>query len=197
MINDNFSSFQKYFVTLFRNTKMGKNDQGSIGNNEGNAMPYRIVEATAEHVSGICQAHREAVLGLARDHYAPGQIAAWAACMKPEKMERALADPAKSLFVALAEAEVAGFVLCEPGVVWAMYVRPRHARQGLGGNLLARAEALTRRQGLGTVRLTASLNAVAFYEANGFMAAGEDVFPLGNGLSLGCLRMEKSLVPGT
>jgi putative acetyltransferase len=132
---------------------------------------------------------------LASRHYAREELEAWAAGMRPEAIERALADPGKTLLVALADGEVAGFALFEPGEVLAMYVHPEHARQGLGGNLLARAETAARQAGCGTLRLTASRNAVAFYAANGFRGSGEDVFRLRGGLSLACLKMEKCLAP--
>jgi putative acetyltransferase len=156
-------------------------------------QPYRIEHAGPVHVPGICRTHRAAILELARDHYPPDQLAAWATLMKPEKMERALTEPDKILLVALAEREVAGFCLFAPGRVWALYVRPEHAGQGLGSRLLAQAEATARRQGQDRLQLTASRNAVQFYEARGFRPTGEDVFPLGGGLTLACIHMEKSL----
>lgn len=160
-------------------------------------MSPRILPARPEHLPGICQVHREAVRGLARNHYTPGQLAAWAGAMRPAIMERALGEPDKTLLVALEgdAAMVAGFVLFGPGEVHAMYVRPRYARQGLGTRLLSLAEDAARRRGCPRLRLTASRNAVDFYLANGFEAREETVFTLAGGLGLPCLRMDKSLLP--
>lgn len=154
-----------------------------------------IIEAGLEHSAGIRTTHREAVLGLARAYYDQTQLAAWAAAMRPEAVKRALTDADKTLLVALAGGEVTGFILFEPGEVFAMYVHPAHARQGLGGRLLARAEAAARQAGLETVRLTASRNAVAFYAAKGFRDIKETVFHLRGGIALTCLEMEKRLAP--
>lgn len=162
-------------------------------------MPYRILPARPEHISGICRAHGEAVRGLAREHYTPEQLAAWAGAMRPASIERALGEPDKTLLVAFSGADtpenVVGFVLFGPGEIWAMYVCPEHARQGLGTRFLARAEDAARRRGCPGLRLTASRNAVGFYLANGFEAVEETVFTFAGGIGLPCLRMGKSLLP--
>lgn len=153
----------------------------------------RIEPARADHLPGICQAHRAAVLGLARGHYAPEQLAAWAETMKPEKIGRALTEADKTLLVAVDAILVAGFVLYGPGTVWAMYVRPEYAGQGLGRRFLALAETAARRAGLEALRLTASRNAAPFYAKRGFRPTGAAVFRLAGGPDLDCLAMEKAL----
>ncbi|UJX40133.1 GNAT family N-acetyltransferase [Desulfovibrio sp. JY] len=158
-------------------------------------MSYRFIAAQPGHIAGICQAHRKAVLGLAGDCYTGKELAAWAACMRPETVRQALADTGKTFLVALAVGNVAGFVLFDPGNVWAMYVLPEHSRRGLGAALLALAEQAARREELAALRLTASCNAVRFYTAHGFRAAGEEFFFLEEGIALRCVRMEKSLTP--
>lgn len=162
-------------------------------------MPYRILPARPEHIPGICRAHDLAVRGLAREHYTPEQLAVWAGAMRPASLHRALAEPDKTLLVALEGKDdgerVAGFVLFGTGEVWAMYVRPDCARRGLGTRLLSLAEDAARRRGCPRLRLTASRNAVAFYAANGFTGLEEAVFPLAGGIGLPCLHMDKSLLP--
>ena len=154
-----------------------------------------IERARPEHVPGICQTHRAAVLGVAAGHYTAAQLTAWAGRMRPESMARAVADQAMTVLVAVSDGEVIGFVLYAPGEVKALYIRPQDGRQGLGSRLLALAEEASRLQGVETLRLTASLNAVAFYETRGFRVTGRDVFPVGDGLLLDCRTMEKCLSP--
>lgn len=158
-------------------------------------MDYRIRDARPEDLPGIRTAHREAVLGLAREEYSREQLTAWAAAMRPEAIWRALADPELTMLVALVDAVVAGFIMFAPGEVRAMYVHPAHARQGLGRRLLTLAEDATRRAGLDALRLSASGNAVPFYTANGFVRGEEDVFTLRGGITLTCRKMEKRLSP--
>ena len=158
-------------------------------------MLFHIRKAGPEDLPGIRTAHREAVLGLAREAYSQEQLAAWAAAMRPEAIWRALADPELTMLVALAGEAVAGFILFSPGEVRAMYVHPAQARQGLGRRLLALAEDATRQAGLDVLRLSASDNAVPFYTANGFAGDEEDVFTLRGGISLTCRKMEKRLLP--
>jgi len=158
-------------------------------------MLFHIRKAGPEDLPGIRTAHREAVLGLAREAYSQEQLAAWAAAMRPEAIWRALADPELTMLVALAGEAVAGFILFSPGEVRAMYVHPAQARQGLGRRLLALAEDATRQAGLDVLRLSASGNAVPFYTASGFVGGEEDVFTLRGGISLTCRKMEKRLSP--
>ncbi|MGD9609716.1 MAG: N-acetyltransferase family protein [Desulfovibrionaceae bacterium] len=78
-------------------------------------MDYRIRDARPEDLPGIRTAHREAVLGLAREEYSREQLTAWAAAMRPEAIWRALADPELTMLVALVDAVVAGFICLPPG----------------------------------------------------------------------------------
>lgn len=156
-------------------------------------MVYRIEPAGPEHIPGICQAHREAVLGIETGSYTADELAAWAAAMRPEKMHRALAEKDMTLLVAVTDRTVAGFVFFSSDEVKALYVRPEHGRQGLGGRLLAAAEQTCRQGGTPTLRLTASRNAVPFYVARGFRNVGQARFPLREGGVLDCVSMEKVL----
>jgi len=158
-------------------------------------MWFHIRKAGPEHLPGIRTAHREAVLGLTREAYGQVQLEAWAAAMRPEAIQSALADPELTMLVALVGEAVAGFILFAPGEVRAMYVHPAHARQGLGRQLLTLAEDATRQAGLDVLRLSASGNAVPFYRASGFVGGEEDVFCLRGGITLTCLKMEKRLSP--
>jgi len=156
-------------------------------------MAYRIENARPEHIPGVCEAHRKAVLSVGPGPYTAKELDAWAAGMRPEKMERVLAEEGITLLVAADDAGVAGFILFAPTEVKALYVHPGHGHRGLGGRLLALAEQACRQHGASALRLTASRNAVPFYAGHGFQAVGRDVFPLRGGLLLECVTMEKAL----
>ena len=90
-------------------------------------MAYRIENARPEHIPGVCEAHRTAVLSVGPGPYTAKELEAWAAGMRPEKMERVLAEEGITLLVAADDAGVAGFILFAPTEVKALYVHPGHA----------------------------------------------------------------------
>lgn len=70
--------------------------------------------------------------------------------------------------------EVVGFVDREGDFVNALHVRASHARTGLGGRLMDRAEAAMAEAGFATARLetdTFNLRSQAFYAARGYREA--------------------------
>jgi GNAT superfamily N-acetyltransferase len=79
-----------------------------------------------------------------------------------------------AFWVAERAGEVAGFVDWEGDFINALHVRPRHARTGLGGRLMAKAEAEIARAGHAAARLetdTFNLTSQAFYAARGYREA--------------------------
>ena len=78
----------------------------------------------------------------------------------------------------------------------AVYVHPDHGRQWVGSAILRELERAARPAGLPELHLTASFNAVAFYEANGRESTGPTTHELDGGTELEARSMEKSLDPG-
>ena len=79
------------------------------------------------------------------------------------------------------------------GEVTAVYVHPDHVRRGVGSALLDRLEAHARDEGLDALSLTASLNAVPFYERAGYEPAEEVTHATTDEVDLTCVRMETGL----
>jgi GNAT superfamily N-acetyltransferase len=76
----------------------------------------------------------------------------------------------------------------------AFFVHPDAARNGIGRAILIACETEAREAGFGSAEMMATLPGVPLYEACGF-ARGELVsVPLENGVSIECIRMNKSLV---
>jgi GNAT superfamily N-acetyltransferase len=75
----------------------------------------------------------------------------------------------------------------------AVYVDAAYGGQGVGRALLARLEELARDAEEAGLRIDGSINAVPFYEANGFISLerGEHVMPSGGRMT--CVRMRKAL----
>ena len=79
------------------------------------------------------------------------------------------------------------------GEVIAVYVHPDHARSGVGSAILASLEGYARGRKLGELTLTASLNAVGFYERVGYERVREVTHETSRGVELDCLLLRKEL----
>jgi putative acetyltransferase len=79
------------------------------------------------------------------------------------------------------------------GEVEAVYVHPNAARQGVGAQLLRRLEARAKEQGLTSLHLDASLNAVPFYTVAGFVPQREAKHQLKSGVEITCVVMTKTV----
>ncbi|WP_257572432.1 GNAT family N-acetyltransferase [Janthinobacterium sp. UMAB-56] len=70
---------------------------------------------------------------------------------------------------------------------------PRALAWAIGKHLLAALEQLARERGMVRLQLSASLNAVPFYRAAGFIALREEAYAHPSGISLASVAMEKAL----
>jgi putative acetyltransferase len=75
----------------------------------------------------------------------------------------------------------------------AVYVDAAHGGQGVGRALLARLEELARDAGVAELRMDASINAVPFYEVNGFTSLERGEHVMSSGGRMACVRMRKAL----
>jgi GNAT superfamily N-acetyltransferase len=75
----------------------------------------------------------------------------------------------------------------------AFFVRPEHARQGIGGMILQACEDAARSAGFMRLEMGATLSGVAFYKAKGYAELEKQVVPLANGETLAIVRMAKEL----
>lgn len=79
------------------------------------------------------------------------------------------------------------------GGVRAVYVDPEFARRGVGTALLERLEREARERDLDTLGLLASVNAVPFYERNGYDRVTETTFEFGDGVEGPAVEMRTEL----
>lgn len=142
---------------------------------------------------GIVKVHVASIRGLAREVYSAEQIASWSGGKEPERYRQAMRD-GEVMFVAVGEDGVlVGFAGYAGDEVRAVYVHPDQARAGIGSALLAAVEAHARLVGVLGLRLTASLNAVPFYEARGYIAVMHREHELSRGGVLDVVDMTKRL----
>ncbi|ADK86220.1 GCN5-related N-acetyltransferase [Desulfarculus baarsii DSM 2075] len=142
----------------------------------------------------VCRVHHAAVAALANDGlHTPAQLSLWAAGMRPEVITQRLpAEGARGL-VAQAAGEVIGFGVLLEAEIRALYVDVRWQGRGAGRGLLLALEALIAEAGHTRLTLNSSLNARRFYQAMGYNALREAVFPLGENEAMRCVVMEKRL----
>jgi GNAT superfamily N-acetyltransferase len=75
----------------------------------------------------------------------------------------------------------------------AFFVRPGWARRGIGTMILDACETAAKAAGFGRLEMGATLSGVPFYAAKGYAALENVEVPLGNGESLGIVRMAKAI----
>lgn len=155
----------------------------------------RVRRTTRDDAVAILPLHVASIRGLGPAAYDERQVEAWATKDHgPEGYP--VEDDRQRMFVAeVEEEELAGFgqVNLDDAEVVAVYVHPDHARRGVGSALLDRLEADARDEGIDALSLTASLNAVPFYERAGYEPVEEVTHATTDEVDLTCVEMEKSL----
>ena len=152
-----------------------------------------IRRATPADASSIFRVHIASIRGISEGHYSEAQINGWCADRRPVSYLRPIAEQ----FTVVAEVfgEVAGFAqLSIPdATIEAVYVHPRHAKQGIGMRLLHALETAARGADLPLLRLQASLNAVPFYQAAGYVPGSLGYHAVAGGVTVPCIAMSRSL----
>lgn len=126
-------------------------------------------------------------------HYPPEIIATWSAAPPPATLP--LLVRGGGGIVAEEEGRALGYAVLDvdTGEVDAVFVDPAAHGRGVGRALLQSLEAMAREAGLDRLFLSASLNAVAFYERAGFRALRERMVPHRSGIAIRAVVMEKRL----
>ncbi|HYG70336.1 MAG TPA: GNAT family N-acetyltransferase [Anaeromyxobacteraceae bacterium] len=149
-----------------------------------------IRRATPEDAEAIWSTHRTSVLGLTAPEYTQDQIAAWLD-LTPDDFRASMAR-GELFFVAESAGDVLGFAAVRGDEARAVYVRPDAVRRGIGTRLLDAVEREVRAGGGTAVTCEATLNAVPFYLANGYVETGRSDRTV-RGVALPSVRMTKDL----
>jgi GNAT superfamily N-acetyltransferase len=152
-----------------------------------------IRAAVPSDVEEIFEVHTSAIREVCAAVYDPAQIHAWTCRKRPEGYLEPIAQ--HPFFVAVEGGSVVGFSELDLGTgeVCAVYVRPDRVRHKIGQTLLQTMEAVARERSLLRLHLRATLNAVPFYRAHGYILDEEGSVLLGDGTSLPCANMHKDL----
>ncbi|VXC27595.1 GNAT family N-acetyltransferase [Massilia sp. 9I] len=134
-----------------------------------------------------------AVRASCASHYAQDIIDMWCAAAPPEKMA-ALLEAGGGLLMEEA-GQALGFAVLnlETGELDAAFVDPAQQGRGIARRLLASLDALALEHGFQRLFLSASLNAVPFYESAGYVEVRRETYPHRSGIQLESVFMEKTL----
>lgn len=139
----------------------------------------RVREAVPADSEAVRAVHYESILGLGPASYTREQVEAWAAGCATADYRSSIESPDRYCIVAQDDRGVVGFGTLsldspdgyDPAVdaeVTAVYVHPAAARNGVGTALYETLERTAVDRGVGSLGLTASRNAVPFYEQHGY-----------------------------
>lgn len=142
-----------------------------------------IRDATPSDADAVRAVHRASITELAPQAYDPEQVEAWAAgcesadytaAIEADVMEYVVAEDEGIVgFGSLKFARPEGYEAAVDAEVTGVYVNPTVARTGVGTRLYAELEDRARDHGIGTLGLTASRNAVPFYDDHGYERVAE------------------------
>jgi putative acetyltransferase len=153
-----------------------------------------IRPATLDDRAAIWAVHTSSIRLLCSKSYPASQIERWAGFLTPERYAAVITDGQRRFVVAEIAGRVVGFGQFNPSTaeVEAVYVHPEHAGAGVGGALLRHLEQLADAASLPSLHLTATLNAVPFYERHGFKVTGYGEHEHPSGAILRCAFMRKT-----
>lgn len=149
--------------------------------------------ATTADLAELWELRTRAVRAGCAAHYPAAVIDTWCESAAPASLP--LLVRAGGAVVAEEEGTVVGYAVLNlhTGEVDAAFVEPAHQGRGIALQLLGALEALARERCLARMFLSASLNAVPFYERAGFTQVREEIYPHRSGIGIRSVFMEKML----
>lgn len=139
-------------------------------------MEIRAAEPT--DADAVRRVHRASIEGLGPEAYDSEQVEAWASGCESADYASTIADDDVRFVVAERDGDIVGFGslrlerLADESTadaeITGVYVHPSVAREGVGTALLADLEREARERGRRLLGLSASLNAVPFYDHHGY-----------------------------
>ncbi|MDZ7850030.1 MAG: GNAT family N-acetyltransferase [Halodesulfurarchaeum sp.] len=165
-------------------------------------MSLSIRRARPADAEAIRDLHLASIGGLGGERYSTEQVEAWAHDRDPASYP--IDEPETTVFVAERGGSIVGFgwLSTDPdgefeadvdAKIVAIYVHPAFARQGIGTTIYEALETRARELGLVSLGLWASLNAVPFYQANGFLTVREVDYEFDGSVEGTVLEMRKRL----
>lgn len=144
--------------------------------------------------AAIAAVMRTSVRFLAAGSVSPRQLAAWSS-LPPIYHAWAMTAGGEEYVVAVTGGRVVGYAARRGREITALFVRPSHARRGLGARLLAGVERRVAASGARSAFVRAAPGAVPFYESMGYRGRRTVRVPLPGGLHLRSRRLARRLPP--
>lgn len=156
----------------------------------------RIRSAVPQDAEAIRDVHYRSIRGLGTRSYSQAQVDAWAKGCESADYSSSIEGEVVEFVVAEIDDDIVGFgslKLDSPdgyesraeAEVTGVYVHPSVSRRGIGTSLYEALERRARTHDVRTLGLSASLNAVPFYEARGFERVREYTHEFSNHVSTG------------
>lgn len=156
-------------------------------------MSIHVRAASPDDAKVLVAVLRAAVGALAGTDYSADERAAWIANVTDDQMREGLQTTDTETLVAEVDTEIVGFATREGDLIRALYVRPELQGRGIGSELLNVVEAAARADGVHRLTVSASLNSIGFYTAQGYVRVGESHVGLGDERELRCVDLTKEL----
>lgn len=152
--------------------------------------------ATQADLATMWALRTRAVRASCASHYPADVIDAWCASPAPDSLPGLVA--AGGALVAEQDGCMLGYAILDldRGEIDAVFVDPGRQRGGIAVRLLAALDTMAIDRGIDRLFLSASLNAVPFYQRAGFSALREEIYPHRSGVELRSVFMEKLLPCG-
>ncbi len=149
--------------------------------------------ANCKELALLWELRTRAVAHACASHYSAAVLAAWLAAPAPDSLRRHVAHGGGT--VAIEDGSLLGYAVLDAagGEVDAVFVEPAQQGRGVGAMLMDAIETAALAAGHKRLFLSASLNAVPFYQRAGFAAVREELYPHRSGIAIPSVYMEKHL----
>ncbi len=149
--------------------------------------------ANCKEIARLWDLRTRAVAHACTAHYSAPILAAWLAAPAPDSLRR-LAEQGGAIVAEEGDA-LLGYaaLVADSGEVDAVFVEPAQHGRGIGAVLMAAIEDMARAAGHTRLFLSASLNALPFYQRAGFTAVREELYLHRSGIDIPSVFMEKRL----
>ena len=149
--------------------------------------------ASCDELGALWEIRTRAVAHSCAAHYSEAVLAAWLTAPAPDSLRELVANGGG--MVAQEAGRLLAYAVLDTatGEVTAVFVDPAAQGRGIGSMLLDALQGAAATSGIKHLFLSASLNAVPFYERAGFIALREELYPHRSGIGIPCVYMEKAL----
>jgi GNAT superfamily N-acetyltransferase len=162
---------------------------------EGVMHMVQMREMKRSDGEAVIEVHRESIRGLCRTVYSQDQISIWSTRLTREMFDAGIADKSNIGIVATEDDKLIGygFMNIAEREIKGMYVIPEFSGRGIGRMILSKLEEHAKSNGINTIKLNSTLNAVPFYERCGFKRIRDEFQALTEDCRIECVHMTKEL----